>query len=443
MMEWRRSLLARVLVWHGLATLVVAILAAASVAWLLDTTSTRLQHQTLDAYAKTIDKGLLLREGQWQLDSESRTSVRGGGSSFAFGVADSSGIKPIDGLPAPLITGGQTTVGQTKYFQRAVGSSQYVGVIWPSSQSPPRAIVVVQNLDDPTVFFDDANTRVALVAGLAIAALLAVLLLVDVIIVKRSLLPVARASQEIADLRSHDLTTRIATSGVPVEVMPLVEGANRAFERLATAYASQRDFHADAAHALRTPLAVLQLRADDITDAALRSAITAQILGLRRIVDGLLSLAEIDSAQPLEPVLVDLSALASDRVAEIAPLILAKGQTISVDAPNPQLVTTRPDSVIRALDAVLENAAIHTPRGTKIMVATGPAEIFVSDDGPGISYEIAEQIFLRFHRGKSVEDGSGLGLAIAERLMRTANGELTFENRPEGGSCFRLRFQDR
>jgi signal transduction histidine kinase len=439
MMAWRRSLLARVLVWHGLATLVVAILAAASVAWLLDSTSTRLQHQTLNAYAQTIDAGLRLNDGRWQLDTESRLSVRGGGSSFAFGVAGASGIEPIEGLPAPLINVRQNLDDGPSYFQRLVGSDQFAGVIWPSSRRPARAIIVVQNLDDPTVFFDDVNTRVAVVAGLAIAALLTLLMVVDAIIVRRSLAPVAQASHEIANLQPYDLETRIATTGVPIEVMPLVEGANRAFERLASAYASQRDFHADAAHALRTPLAVLQLRAEEISDAALRSAITAQILDLRRIADGLLSLAEIEGAQPPERVQVDLSALAEDRVAEIAPLILAKGQTISVDAPDPQWVVTEPASVIRALDAVLENAAIHTPPGTRIIVSTGPREIVVSDDGPGISDDMAQQIFLRFHRGQTHEDGCGLGLAIAERLMRTAHGELTFEQRQDGGSCFRLR----
>ncbi len=440
----RQSLLARVLVWHGLATLVVAILAAASVAWLLDTTSTRLQHQTLDAYARTIDQGLMFRDGQWRLDPDSRLSVRGGGSSFAFGVADGdSTIRPIGNLPAPLTSVGPVRADQPKYFQRLIGSDQFVGVIWPSAQSPARSIIVVQNLDDPTVFFDDANTRVAIIAGLAIAGLLTLLMVVDVIIVRRSLAPVARASQEIADLQPHDLTTRITTSGVPVEVMPLVEGANRAFERLASTYASQRDFHADAAHALRTPLAVLQLRADEIADPVLRSAMTAQILGLRRIADGLLSLAEIDSTQPPEPVPVDLSALASDRVAEIAPLMLSRGQTISVDAPVPQWIVTRPDNVIRALDAVLENAAIHTPPGTKILVTTGIGEIIVADDGSGISDDIGQHIFLRFQRGQTEEDGCGLGLAIAERLIKAANGVLTFENRQGGGSCFRLIFPTR
>lgn len=441
-MAWRRSLLARVLVWHGLATLVVAVLAAASVAWLLDSTSTRLQHQTLNAYARTIDAGLLASDGRWQLDAESRLSVRGGGSSFAFAVADGAGIRPIEGLPAPLVSIGQTVVDRPKYFQRLAGSDQYAGVIWPSSRSSARSIIVVQNLDDPTVFFDDINTRVAVVAGLAIAALLAVLMVVDVIIVRRSLAPVAQASREIADLQPHDLTTRIATADVPIEVMPLVEGANRAFERLATAYASQRDFHADAAHALRTPLAVLQLRSDQITDPGLRTAMTAQILDLRRIVDGLLSLAEIDSAEPPAPEQVDLSALASDRVAEIAPLILAKGQMISLEAPHSQMVLTRPASVIAALDAVLENAAIHTPPGTRIVVATGPRAITVTDDGPGIGDAMAQKIFLRFQRGQTLEEGCGLGLAIAERMMRTAHGELTFEDRQGGGACFRLTFRD-
>jgi signal transduction histidine kinase len=440
MKAWQQSMLVRVLTWHGLATLVVAVLAAASVSWLLESTSARLQHQTLDAYAKTIDEGLLLIDGQWQLDAESRLSVRGGGSSFAFGVADADGLRPIDGLPAAAISMSEVMIDEPEYFQRLVGSDQFVGVFWPSPNVPGRAIIVIQNLDDPGVFFDDVNTRVAIVAGLAIAALLVLLMLVDVIIVKRSLAPVIRASQEISTVRSYDLNTRIATSGVPIEVMPLVEGANRAFDRLSSAYSSQRDFHADAAHALRTPLAVLQLRADEIADPSLRSSMTSQIRDLRRIVDGLLSLAEIDNAQLSDPVQVDLSLLASDRVSEIAPLALAKGKVISVDAPAPFFAMTIAENVKRALDAILENAVIHTPHGTSIVVSVGPGEITVSDDGPGIQDEIAKQIFRRFQRGDTLEEGCGLGLAIAERLMKSANGELIYETRTSGGSCFRLRF---
>lgn len=199
-------------------------------------------------------------------------TMRGGGSSFASAVADGAGIRPIEGLPAPLVSIGQIVVDRPEYFQRLGGSDQYTGVIWPSSRSSARSIIVVQNLDDPAVSFDDINTRVAVVAGLAIAALLAVLMVVDVIIVRRSLAPVAQASREIADLKPHDLTTRIATADVPIEVMPLVEGANRAFERLATAYASQRDFHADAAHALHTPLAEITPLILAITERMMRTA---------------------------------------------------------------------------------------------------------------------------------------------------------------------------
>ena len=439
-MTRRNSLLRRVLVWHGLATLVVAILAAVSVAWLLESTSARLQHQTLDAFARTIDAGLQDSDGRWLLDQESRLAVRGGGSSFAFGVAQAGRIRPIEGLPPALAGVGQTQVDQPRYFQRLIGTDQFAGVIWPSSRSPGRSIIVVQNLDDPAVFFDDANTRVAIVAGLAIAALLGLLMIVDAVIVRRSLAPVSRASREIGDLQPHDLTGRIATTGVPVEVMPLVEGANRALDRLATAYSDQRDFHADAAHALRTPLAVLQLRADEIGDPQLQSAMSAQIMGLRHIVDGLLCLAEIDSIGQPDPEPLDLSSLASDRAAEIAPLMVAKRQIMIVDTASPHHVLTKPENVARALDAVLENAAIHTPPGTTITVSTGVGQILVSDDGPGIDETTAGKIFLRFHRGQTAEDGCGLGLAIAQRLMRSAHGELEFEKAEGGGSRFRLSF---
>ncbi|GGB62012.1 histidine kinase [Blastomonas aquatica] len=438
----RQSLLARILVWHGLAMVVVAVLAAGSVAWLLDTTSTRLQHQTLNAYAVMIDEGLRPNGDGWRLDIENRMAVLGGGSSFSFGVSDGSKVSPIAGLPAPLAGIGSVASQQPRYFHRLVGSVQLSGVVWPSQKSPARWIVVVQNLDDPAVFFDDVNTGVAIVATLAIAALLTLLMAIDVVIVRRSLAPVARASQAMADLLPHDLTSRIATSGLPIEVLPLVEGANVAFERLATAYANERDFLADAAHALRTPLAVLQLRVDDVTDPAMRSAMAAQVVHLRRIVDGLLTLAEIDSTAPPAPALVDLSSLASDRAAEIAPLALSKGQTIIVDAAQPLAVYTLADNATKALDVLLENAVRHTPSGTSIVVATKPGQIIVSDSGPGVDLSDVERLFARFQRGTAGTEGSGLGLSVAERLMKQAGGTIAFENLPEAGSRFTLVFSD-
>jgi two-component system, OmpR family, sensor histidine kinase MprB len=105
---------------------------------------------------------------------------------------------------------------------------------------------------------------------------------------------------------------------------------------------------------------------------------------------------------------------------------------------EPTVVWGLPDRLGRAVTNLLDNAAKYG--GWRVEVTVAPGEVTVSDNGPGIPAEEAQQIFDRFHRGTTSHGrpGSGLGLAIVRQVAETHDGSITLETTPSGGALFRL-----
>ena len=109
-----------------------------------------------------------------------------------------------------------------------------------------------------------------------------------------------------------------------------------------------------------------------------------------------------------------------------------------------RLACARAD-VDRALDALIENALRYSPGGSTVTIAVQPSVISVLDAGPGLAEDEFEFVFERFHRGRAGRAGgagTGLGLAIARELAREWGGEVTINNRPEGGAVAMLRLKE-
>ncbi|MDG2523046.1 ATP-binding protein [Caulobacter segnis] len=427
-----RSILSRVLLLHACATLVTAIVVAAGVWILLETTSERLQRQTLSAYGETLKTGLRGERGRWALTDQARHALHGGGDSFTFGLLENGRLVSIGDLasPPPLR---MPTDGQAAFFERVQGAKLYSGLSAPLDGRPNLRVVVVQDLDHPDVIFDDVITQVLLVAALLILVLLGLQLAIDVWIVRRTLAPVRRASEEVAAIHPHALDARIGVADLPAEVLPLGNAFNSALDRVTEAYRIERDFAADAAHELRTPLSVLQLRAEDAADPALRERLLAQIGHIRNIVERLLLIAEIDANTPSPSARVELRQVVEERVAAITSLALAKSQSITVAGVEHAVVSGEAERVARAIDALLENAVLHTPAGTSIELEVTSNAIHVSDDGPGVGDVSQADLFRRFWRGhRQSGDGSGLGLSIAARIMEQLGGTASVSQRRRG-----------
>ncbi|GEM_PF-1763055 len=433
------SILRRILLLHAAATLVTAVLAAWGAMLLIDSTGDRLQRQVLDEYAQKMQGGLHRHNGGWSISEESASALRGGGSSFSFWIEDRGRPVRIENLRSDPSLSVPTRAG-TAYFKRVKGPRIYSGVSMPLIGEPGSWLVIVQNLDHPDVIFDDLRADIALVGGALLAVFLIGLLAVDVAIVRQSLVPLKRASREVGQVSPYQLQQRVDTEGMPEEVLPLLSAINAALDRVEEAYRIERDFAADAAHELRTPLSILRLLVEQEGSPEAQPRLQRQIDALEAIVERLLLLAEVDAMACDPGEVTDLRAVAEERVAAIAPLFIARGQEIEIVGAERMLVFASHHLAARALDSLLENAMKHTPPGTHVVVTVDPAaEIRVADDGPGLPG--GGELFARFASARrDFKRSSGLGLAIASELMARCGGNLEAEGNEPRGTVFRMRF---
>ena len=165
---------------------------------------------------------------------------------------------------------------------------------------------------------------------------------------------------------------------------------------------------------------------------------------MNRLVEQLLCVARLDSVVLDRSSPVDLRQLAEEVVGAMAHLALAAGRTIALTgADHPVIVVGNDAAITDALRNLIENALVHTPPGTEVVVEVDPkGAISVQDSGPGIPAEDRQRIFERFWRGKGVRtDGAGLGLAIVMEIVRAHGASVTVSNRIPRGARFDVRFR--
>jgi signal transduction histidine kinase len=249
---------------------------------------------------------------------------------------------------------------------------------------------------------------------------------------------VARAGQIDAEQRG----VRLPLAEVPAEVATLVGAFNDALQRLDDGHARQERFLADAAHELRTPIAILQTRIENLAEGAERTRLLADAARLSVLAGQLLDLQRM-KAQGTGRQRIDLVAMAREVVAEMAPLALAAGYEVSFEplAARVEIEGDR-DAIARALANLVRNAIEHAGgMGAVTVRVMPPGDIEVIDDGPGIPAALREQIFKPFHRGHATGPGAGLGLSLVQEIARLHGGEVTVHDAPGGGALFRLRLR--
>ncbi|MEZ5099682.1 MAG: HAMP domain-containing sensor histidine kinase [Thermoleophilia bacterium] len=238
-----------------------------------------------------------------------------------------------------------------------------------------------------------------------------------------------------------DLTVRAAEEG-PAEVRVLAGRFNDMVGRLDELVRSQEAFVADASHQLRTPLAALRLRLENLErDVAVEGRdglerALAEVARLSRLVDGLLALARADAVAPAGGP-ADLAALADDRVAFWSALAEERGVRLVLAASGPVPARATPGRVVQVLDNLIENALDASPVASTVTVAAGlaggRAELRVVDEGPGLTPEQRQRAFDRFWRAGPGGEGSGLGLAIVARLVQADGGTAELRASTTGG----------
>lgn len=245
--------------------------------------------------------------------------------------------------------------------------------------------------------------------------------------VSRGLRPLAALSQQVA-ARDPNQLSPLSGSAVPVEVAPLVQALDDLFARIKTLLEHERQFTADAAHELRTPLAAIKIQAQ-VARAAIGEterlrALDQVLVGCDRaahLVAQLLTLARLEPGQLNRKERCELHHLAANVIAEITPAALAKNIDVDLIKGPAISISGDPDLLQILLRNLMDNAVRYSPSGSTVQVSVstneGKAEVSVIDQGPGIPATARSRVWERFHRVLgSGEEGSGLGLSIVQRI---------------------------
>ncbi len=295
------------------------------------------------------------------------------------------------------------------------------------------------------------ETTVTIIVVAAVAAGLASLL--GLLLATRMTRPLGRLEDAAAAVAQGRLDTRSGLDQRTDEIGSLARSFDTMAADLQATEVARRRFFQDAAHELKTPLAVIDATTSAVIDGVYAhedrhlETVRDQARLLERIVDDLRVVSLADAGvlplqrEPIE-VVGAMSAVARDLQARAA----AAGLTIEVLPGPPRMVQADPDRLRQILAALADNAIRHTPSGGRVQLSAEAAgsltRIRVVDTGPGISAEDLPHVFERFYQADAARDRStgtsGLGLSIVRALVEAHGGTVRAGNEPGGGARFEL-----
>jgi heavy metal sensor kinase len=271
---------------------------------------------------------------------------------------------------------------------------------------------------------------------------------------RRALAPVDRMTATALEISASRLDRRVETPVSNDEMGRLALAFNAMIERLQQSFSEMQRFTADAAHELRTPLAVLRSEAE-VALRAPRSVERYQevlvsqleeIERLSRLADQLLFLCREDAGPPSTKAPVRVDAVLEAVGSQMQGAAEARGLTLAVQDPPVCTVEIDADRLRRLFVNLLDNAIKFTPAGGTVTVTgrreNGAVEITVADSGIGVAANHAPRLFQRFYRvdaARSGREGAGLGLAICQSIVQGHQGTIRLESEPGRGTQVRVR----
>jgi signal transduction histidine kinase len=252
-------------------------------------------------------------------------------------------------------------------------------------------------------------------------------------IVKHALAGISDVARKASEIEPRRQGARLPTHGIPKEVAPLVLAFNGVLERLEHEFQKRQRFLIDAAHELRTPIAIMQTRIDGMPEGQGRRRLLDDVARLGETAEQLLDFERNDQADDRhEP--VDLVSIAKTVVAELAPLAIGAGYEISFQSDVDKFERQGSASALpRAISNLVRNAIDHGENSGMISVSVSAGgEITVADQGRGIPQDQQELVFEPFYRVVPSSKGAGLGLSLVKQIVTNHRGKVTIESGSEG-----------
>lgn len=270
--------------------------------------------------------------------------------------------------------------------------------------------------------------------------------------VRRGLLPLRDLAAHIASRDASDVSP-LGMDLRYAELRPLVVAFDQLLARARQGIARERAFVQDAAHELRTPLAVVTAQAHALVGTSgpdarheAKSALERAVARASHLVHQLLTLARVEGGSPHRARPVDLVEVTRQVLIAAAPAAAGRRMEVSLDSPDSLAVTIDVESFHSIVDNLVRNALAYCPPGARVEVQLTVQDprvrLAVRDDGPGIAAGDVLQLFERFHRGRDAPSpGSGLGLAIVRHAAQALGGSVALQSGIDGrGAGFVVEF---
>ncbi len=444
----------RSLFWRLVAGMVAVSLLAvlATVAFLyvrFDSVNSRFREGTLRSYAELLarevavrgaEAGRIAASGNGALDRTLAEIAHEGGR-FAIVQGDGGLAAASPGLDAPLLP--PQGEDEPRYFTLpdAGRAEPTYGLSLRVPGSEPPVHVQVAFPGNHVLFDSVLEEFVVDIAWIWLPFMLAILAM-NIVVARIALKPLQHAARQAEAIGPHSVAVRLSEEHLPTDVLVLVRAVNYALARLQEGYRAMEDFVSDVAHELRTPLAIIKAQLS-ASDAPVARDLERDFAGMERLVQQLLDRVRLGGIHFEPDSLVDLSDVARETAAYLAPLAVARQRSVElIGADRPIVVAGARDFIARALRNLIENAIEHTRPGTTVTVLVGPGPaVSVLDCGPGFPPARLGRGSQRDNGLRSDrQDGVGLGLWIVERTMTAHSGSLRLSAREGGGACATMDF---
>jgi heavy metal sensor kinase len=369
-------------------------------------------------------------------------------------VSSAGVISRSQNWPAGLAVAQSTQISKVR-----VGGKGYRGV-WllnlpildeDHPASPPRVSVfyaarshqIEQQLFEVTKFFAVCSALILFVtAGIGYWGL------------RHGLAPLHTFAQQSANVSTKNWDVRVDVSNQPAELKPLVDALNAMLSRLRQSFSQQREFIGNAAHELKTPVAVLKSTLQTLslkprTTAEYREGLDFALQDLDRLeklLQWMLRLARAEQwasgSARNDLGVIDLNSTCEEAVARVSGMARVRGITVELNKNGWSPVRADPEDLQIIWVNLLDNAVRHSPENAKVELSIARADdhvqVRVSDDGPGIPEREIPHIFERFYRGDPSRardtGGFGLGLALAKAFSEAYGGTIQLDRKRRRGT---------